>query len=236
MPAMRHVLLALTSHTQLGRTGRLTGFHLADAAHPWRVFANAGYRVRLVSPQGDRPHPDGADVTDPIQMEFLNDTSVAGQLANMLTPDDVDPADYDAILYAGGHGAMWDFPTSAALMGVARSVYEAGGVVGGVGHGVSGLVNVALSDGSYLVAGRQVAAFSNGEELCVGLRDVVPFLLQSRLEARGARYTAAPEFSPHVVVDGRLVTGQNPASASEVGQAIVSVLCGLAQSDNQTGG
>lgn len=233
---MRHVLLVLTSHTQLGGTGRLTGFHLADAAHPWRVFTNSKYRVNLVSPQGDRPYPDGADVTDPVQMDFLNDPSVAQQLANTLTPDDVTPGDYDAILYVGGHGAMWDFPDDVALIEAARSLYEAGGVVGAVGHGAAGLVNIALSDGSYLVADREVAAFSNDEELFIGLGDVVPFRLQSRLQERGARYTAAPEFSPHVVVDGRLVTGQNPASAAGVGQAIVSVLCGLAQSANHSRG
>jgi putative intracellular protease/amidase len=169
-------------------------------------------------------------------MDFLNDPSVAQQLANTLTPDDVTPGDYDAILYVGGHGAMWDFPDDVALIEAARSLYEAGGVVGAVGHGAAGLVNIALSDGSYLVADREVAAFSNDEELFIGLGDVVPFRLQSRLQERGARYTAAPEFSPHVVVDGRLVTGQNPASAAGVGQAIVSVLCGLAQSANHSRG
>ena len=233
---MRHVLLVLTRHTQLGGTGRLTGFHLADAAHPWRVFENAGYRVSLVSPHGGSPHPDGADVTDPVQMEFLNDASVAQQLANTLSPTDAIPEEYDAILYAGGHGAMWDFPMNVALMAVTRSIYEAGGVVGAVGHGVSGLVNLTLSDGSYLVRGKKVTAFSNKEELLVELGDVVPFPLESRLVERGARYTSAPEFSPHVVVDGRLVTGQNPASAADVGQAIVSSLCRLAQSANHDRG
>ncbi|WUD72174.1 type 1 glutamine amidotransferase domain-containing protein [Streptomyces sp. NBC_00510] len=227
---MRHVLLVLTSHTELGGTGRLTGFHVADAAHPWRIFTAAGFGVNLVSPQGGRPYPDCTDVTDPVQMKFLNDASITQQLANAMTPDDVIPGNYDAILYAGGYGGMWDFPQNPVLMDVARRIYEAGGVVGAVGHGVAGLVNTALSDGSYLVAGRQVAAFSNEEELSIGLGNVIPFLLQSRLEERGARYSAAPEFRPHVVVDGRLVTGQNPASAAGVGQAIVSVLCGLTQS------
>ncbi|HEU4537166.1 MAG TPA: type 1 glutamine amidotransferase domain-containing protein, partial [Polyangiaceae bacterium] len=141
-----------------------------------------------------------------------------------LRPDQVDPAAYDAVFYAGGHGTMWDFPDDAALARIAAAVYERGGVVAAVCHGPAGLVNVKLSSGEWLVAGREVAAFTNDEERAVGLAEVVPFLLADRLVERGARHRPAPNFQANVVVSGRLVTGQNPASARGVGDAIVALL------------
>jgi putative intracellular protease/amidase len=224
MSGTRTVLLVLTSHDQLGETGRSTGFYLPEAAHPWKVLSEAGFRVDLASPAGGRPPMDGADLTDPVQQAFLDDPEMAGKLDATLRVQDVDAADYAALVFVGGHGTMWDFPGDRTLAGIARDVYEAGGAVAAVCHGPAGLVNITLSDGSYLVAGKNVAAFTNSEEAAAGLTDVVPFLLQSTLEERGAKHTGAADWEPHVVVDGRLVTGQNPASATGVGEALVKVL------------
>jgi putative intracellular protease/amidase len=224
MTRINKILIALTSHDRLGDTGRSTGFYLPEAAHPWKVFTDAGYDVDLVSVRGGKPPVDGADTSDPIQRAFLDDAKIAAQLAATPRPQDIDAADYDAILYVGGHGTMWDFPDDQALAGLARDIYEADGVVAAVCHGPAGLVNIALSDGTHLVDGKNVAAFTNGEEAAVGLTDVVPFLLQSALEERGAKHTGAPDFEAHVVVDGRLVTGQNPASATGVAEAVVKTL------------
>ncbi|MFJ4963561.1 type 1 glutamine amidotransferase domain-containing protein [Streptomyces sp. NPDC088729] len=224
MPGTRKVLLALTSHDRLGDTGRPTGFYLSEAAHPWKELTDAGFEVDLVSVLGGRPPMDGADLSDPVQKAFLDDPDIARKLASTPRPQDVDPADYDAILYVGGHGTMWDFPGATGLTRIARAVYEAGGAVAAVCHGPAGLVELTLSDGSYLVDGKNVAAFTNTEEAAAGLTDIVPFLLQSTLEERGARHTGAADFQAHVVVDGRLVTGQNPASATGVGKALVTVL------------
>ncbi|MCU7727860.1 nuclear transport factor 2 family protein [Actinoplanes sp. KI2] len=218
------ILIALTSHAELGASGRATGFYVAEAAHPWRVFTDAGYAVDLVSVRGGEPPRDGEDRADPVQAAFLDDPHIAAQLAATPTPDEVDGADYAAILYAGGHGTMWDFPGSAALATLGRTVYERGGVVGAVCHGPAALVDLRLSDGSLLVAGRDVAAFTDSEERAVGLTDVVPFPLQTRLIERGARHTGAPDFQPWVVRDGRLVTGQNPASAAGVAAAMLHAL------------
>ncbi|WP_028937805.1 type 1 glutamine amidotransferase domain-containing protein [Pseudonocardia spinosispora] len=220
------ILIALTSHDRLGDTGRSTGFYVPEAAHPWKVFSEAGYTVDLVSVQGGAPPRDGLDSADPIQGEFLADPRMSAQLAATPRPADVDPAEYDALFYAGGHGTMWDFPDDKALAALARDIYEAGGAVAAVCHGPAGLVNVTLSDGSYLVDGRTVSAFTDAEEGAVGMTEVVPFLLQSTLQARGATHTGAPNFQPHVVVDDRLVTGQNPASARGVAEAVVAVLAG----------
>jgi putative intracellular protease/amidase len=224
MTRINKILIALTSHDRLGDTGRSTGFYLPEAAHPWKVFTDAGYDVDLVSVRGGKPPVDGADTSDPIQRAFLDDAKIAAQLAATPRPQDIDAADYDAILYVGGHGTMWDFPDDQVLAGLARDIYEADGVVAAVCHGPAGLVNIALSDGTHLVDGKNVAAFTNGEEAAVGLTDVVPFLLQSALEERGAKHTGAPDFEAHVVVDGRLVTGQNPASATGVAEAVVKTL------------
>jgi putative intracellular protease/amidase len=218
------ILIALTSHDRLGDTGRGTGFYLAEAAHPWKVFTDAGYGVHFVSVRGGRPPVDGADTADPVQRAFLDDQEVTARLADTPRPGDVDAAAYDAIFYAGGHGTMWDFPGDKDLAGLARDIHEAGGVVAAVCHGPAGLLDVTLTDGTYLVAGRNVSAFTNQEEAAVGLVDVVPFLLQTALEERGARHSGAPDFQAHVVADGRLVTGQNPASAAGVAETVVGIL------------
>jgi putative intracellular protease/amidase/ketosteroid isomerase-like protein len=220
----KRILIVLTSHAQLGRTGRATGFYVSEAAHPWKVFADAGYAVDLVSVAGGAPPRDGEDRTDPVQRAFLDDPWIGAQLSATATPADVDAADYAALLLAGGHGTMWDFPASEPLAELVAAVYEQGGVVGAVCHGPAGLVDVVLSDGSHLVAGRSVAAFTDDEERAVGLTDVVPFALQTALEQAGARHSAAPDFQPWVVRDGRLVTGQNPASATGVAVEMVAAL------------
>jgi putative intracellular protease/amidase len=221
---MGKILMVLTSHGKLGETGRRTGFYLSEAAHPWRAFRAAGYEVDLVSPLGGRPPMDGVDLTDPVQREFLEDADIAAQIGATHRPESLSAEAYDAIFFAGGHGTMWDFPNNAALAGLARDIYEAGGVVAAVCHGPAGLVDITLSDGSYLVAGKTLTAFTNDEEKAAGLTEVVPFLLQNKLVSRGASHTAAPTFQAHIEVDGRLVTGQNPASAAGTGQAVVAAL------------
>lgn len=227
----RRALIVLTSHAELGDTGRATGYYLPEVAHPWRVFTEAGMPVDLVSVRGGEPPVDGVDLSDPAQQAFLDDPVVATALANTPKPDEIDAADYAVVFYAGGHGTMWDFPGNRELAELARQVYENGGVVAAVCHGPAGLVDVTLSDGSYLVAGKRVAAFTDDEEAAVGLADVVPFLLASRLVERGAEHVPAPNFRAQVVTDGRLVTGQNPASATPTAEAVVSVLRELAAAE-----
>ena len=223
---MKKILIALTSHGQLGATGRPTGFYLPEAAHPYHVFTQAGYGVDFVSPQGGEPPMDGVDRGDPIQAAFLADADVMAKVRATLRPEEVNPADYDAIFYAGGHGVMWDFPANARLAAIARAIYEAEGVVAAVCHGPAALVNITLSDGRYLVDGKTVSTFTNEEEAAVGLTEVVPFLLESRLRERGATISKAPNFQAHTAVSERLVTGQNPASATAVAAQVLRVLAG----------
>ncbi|HEY9644308.1 MAG TPA: type 1 glutamine amidotransferase domain-containing protein, partial [Coleofasciculaceae cyanobacterium] len=153
-----------------------------------------------------------------------DDPAKMAQVENTLHPTQVNPSEYDAIFYAGGHGTMWDFPENADLAGLAASIYEQGGVVGAVCHGPAGLVNIRLSNQDYLVSGKVVSAFTNEEEAAVGLTDVVPFLLEEKLIERGATVEKAPNFQAKTVVSDRLVTGQNPASAAGVAEAMVALL------------
>ncbi|ADB30004.1 ThiJ/PfpI domain protein [Kribbella flavida DSM 17836] len=217
---MTRVLIALTSHAELGDTGRATGFYASEAAEPWGVFRDAGYQVDLVSVAGGRPPVDGRDDADPVQQRFFAEAD----LERTPTASDLTAADYDAIFFAGGHGTMWDFADAKELVALAAAIYEQGGVVAAVCHGPSALVGVTLSDGRPLVEGKNVAAFTNAEEHAVGLTTVVPFLLADALTARGAVHHPAADFTEQVVVDGRLVTGQNPASAQRAATEVSKLL------------
>jgi putative intracellular protease/amidase len=222
MHASRRILFVLTSHDRKG--DQPSGFYLSEVTHPHKVLHEAGYAIDFASPKGGKAPVDGFDLDDPVNAAFWNDPVLREAVGHTLSPAQVDPADYAAIFYAGGHATMWDLPGNAALAAITARIYEAGGVVAAVCHGPAGLVDVVLADGRYLVAGNDVAAFTNAEERAVGLADVVPFLLADRLEQRGARHHPAPDFTPQVVVSERLVTGQNPQSATGVAEAMLGLL------------
>jgi putative intracellular protease/amidase len=222
MPA--RVLIVLTSHGQLGDTGRSTGFYLSEVTHPFQVFTQAGFEVDFVSPKGGVAPMDGVDRKDPINAAFLDNPALVQRTRETLRPEQVDPTRYGAIFFAGGHGTMWDLPDNAALQQIAARIYERNGVVAAVCHGPAGLVNIKLSSGKYLVDGKAVAAFTNAEETAVKLQDVVPFHLETRLRERGAQPKLAPNFQANVVTSERVVTGQNPASAHGVAEGVVKLL------------
>lgn len=218
------VLIVLTSHAQLGETGKTTGFFLGELTHPLAVFEKAGIPVEFASIKGGEPPVDGLDLDDETNARYWNDPDFRAKLAATKKLTELDPENYAAVFFSGGHGTMWDFPDDEAVQRTARVIYEAGAPVGAVCHGPAALVNVKLSDGSYLVDGKEVSAFTNDEEEQVGLTEVVPFLLASKLQERGAKHRAAPDFEKQVVASGRLVTGQNPASAAGVAQKMVEML------------
>lgn len=222
--SQRRILFVLTSHGQKGATGQPTGFYLSEASHPHRVLVDRGYDVDFVSPAGGEPPVDGMDLDDPVNKAFWFDEGIRAAVRETRRPSQVDAGDYEAIFFVGGHGAMWDFPDNETMQALTTELYEAGGVVGGVCHGPAALVNVRLSDGRYLVEGKSVSAFTDSEERAVELDEVVPFLLASTLQARGARHASAADFEPKVAVSGRLVTGQNPASAEAVGAQMLTLL------------
>jgi len=164
------------------------------------------------------------DMNDPVIAKYLGSEKFRNAITNTIKLDDAKVADYDAIFFAGGHGTMWDFPNSPAVLKLVPEFYESGKIVSAVCHGPAALVNVKLSDGSFLVKGKNLAAFTNGEEEEVQSTHVVPFLLADALIADGAIHHNSPNWSNNVVVDGRLVTGQNPQSAASLGEALVKLL------------
>ena len=218
------ILFVLTSHDRKGDTGQPTGYYLPEAAHPWAVLQAAGFEIDFISPKGGKPPMDGVDLSDPVNRAFLESQEVSRKIDNTSTPDQVNVGDYAAIFFVGGHGTMWDFPNNTSLARLAATIYEDGGVVGAVCHGPAALVNIKLSNGQYLVKGKRVAAFTDDEERAVKLDGVVPFLLATTLGQRGAVHVPAPNWQCNVIVDDRLVTGQNPASAGKVGQEIATLL------------
>ncbi len=218
------VLIVLTSHDKLGETDKETGFYLPEVSHPVAVFDQVGLAVEYVSPKGGKAPMISGNPDDPISQAFLADPAKVAKVENTLNPAQVDPTQYGAIFYAGGHGTMWDFPDNEAIAQSAAVIYEQGGVVGAVCHGPAGLVNLKLSDQEYLVAGKTVSCFTKEEEIAVELNEVVPFFLESKLIERGATVEKAPNFQEKVVVSDRLVTGQNPASATGVAEQMVTLL------------
>ena len=219
----KKILFVVTSHGKLGDTGKTTGYFLSEVTHPWSVLSTK-YDIDVVSPLGGKPPVDGFDLTDPINDKFWNDPLWQKKMSMTMTPDQVDPDLYDAIFYAGGHGAMWDFPDNKGLAEIAAKIYESGGYVSAVCHGPAGLLNIKLNDGSLLIKERNITSFTNQEEILNGTQNIVPFMLQSALTEKGADFHADKPWSDHVVVDGRVVTGQNPMSALSLGKKLLELL------------
>lgn len=220
----KKILFVVTSHDKKGDTGESTGYYLGEVSHPWEVLYRAGYDIDFVSPKGGTPPVDGFDLKDPVNKEFWENKEYKNKIDHSLKPSEVKPSDYSAIFYAGGHGAMWDLADNTELASIASKIYENGGIVAGVCHGPAGLVNIKLKDGKYLVDGKKINAFTNEEESEVKLTNVVPFLLEDQLKARGAKFEKSGLWQTHVVTDQRVITGQNPQSAKAVGEAILKEL------------
>lgn len=214
-------LLALTSVATIPGTNRHTGAYASEMAETWDVFASAGFAVDLVSVRGGPVPMEAVNRADPVQSALLDDLRMAELIKDSPRAASVRSGDYQIVLLVGGHGAVWDLPSDPGLAALVGEVHSAGGVVASVCHGAAGLLEVRRPDGRRLIEGKRIAAFTNHEERAVGMASVVPFLLADELMARGAVHQAAPSFMPHVVVDGNLVTGQNPASAAGVARRAV---------------
>ena len=218
------ILFVVTSHDTKGNTGEKTGYYLGEVSHPWEVLTNAGYEIDFVSPKGGNPPVDGFDLTDEVNKKFWENKRYHQKITHTLKPSEVNPKNYKAIFYAGGHGAMWDLPNNQEIATLATQIYENDGIVAAVCHGPAGLTNIKLSNDTYLITGKKVNAFSNEEEEIVKLTNVVPFLLEDKLIERGAIFEKSAPWQKHITIDGRLITGQNPQSAKGVGEAILEVI------------
>jgi putative intracellular protease/amidase len=222
------VLIVLTSHERLGNTGIKTGFWLEEFAAPYYVLKDAGVEVTLASPQGGQPPVDPKSELPEWQTvttrRFLADFSAQKQLASTKKLSEVSAKNFDAPFYPSGHGLMWDMPDNPVSIALLEAFLKAGKAIAGVCHGPAAFVNVRRPDGEYVVKGKHATAFSNCEERAVGLDKVVPFLLEDKLKERGALYNKGPDFSSHIQVDARLITGQNPASSEAGAEGLLEVL------------
>jgi putative intracellular protease/amidase len=223
---LKPVLCVVTSNNVKGSTGIPTGFWLSELTHVLEQLEKSGVPYELASVKGGEPpvDKDSLDMSDPINEHYLNDAEFQHQLKNTIKIDDADASGYSAVFFAGGHGTMWDFADSEGIQRVTKEIYENGGVVSAVCHGPAALVNVTLSDDTYLVDGKKLAAFTNDEEAEVQATDIVPFLLETALINHGALHHAASNWTKNVIADGRLITGQNPASAAGVGEELAKQL------------
>lgn len=222
------VLMVLTSHDQLGETGQKTGFWLEEFAAPYYVFKDAGAEVVLASPAGGQPPLDPKSELPDFQTEmthrFKTDADAQKALANTVRLKTVNEKDFDTVFYPGGHGPMWDLTESETSINLIQSFERAGKPIGFVCHAPGVLRHVKAADGAPLIEGRRVTGFTNGEEAAVELTDVVPFLIEDEFLRLGGHYEKGPDWAPFVVEDGKLITGQNPASSEGVAQALVSQL------------
>ncbi|GAA1619195.1 type 1 glutamine amidotransferase domain-containing protein [Actinoplanes couchii] len=227
-----NVLVVLTSHEELGTTGRKTGFWLEELAAPYYRLKQAGATITLASPKGGRPPLDPKSNEPDSQTDdtrrFEADAEASAALDSTVVLSTVDPADYDAVFYPGGHGPLWDLAEDGDSRNIIETTLRSGKPVALVCHAPGVLRHVTAEDGSPLVQGRPVTGFTNSEEEGVGLTEVVPFLVEDMLKANGGVYSKGADWGSYVVRDGLLITGQNPASSAEAADVLLAVLDELA--------
>lgn len=223
-----NILMVLTSHDQLGDTGKKTGFWLEEFAAPYYALKDAGHKITLASPKGGQPpldpKSDEPDAQTEATRRFKQDTEAQAELAATERLATINGREFDGIFYPGGHGPLWDLANDSDSKRLIADTLAAEKPVALVCHAPAVLKDVNSGDGQPLVKGRKVTGFTNAEEDAVDLTSVVPFLLEDELKARGAQFSAAGLFQPYVVTDGLLITGQNPASSEPAAQALIKVL------------
>jgi len=225
---MSTVLMVLTSHDQLGNTGRKTGFWLEELAAPYYAFKDAGADIVLASPLGGQPPLDPKsnepDFQTDLTRRFEADAAANAQLANTVRLDSVNQADFDTVFYPGGHGPLWDLAEDVNSISLIQAFLAAGKPVALVCHAPGVLRHVKSPAGRPLVEGKKVTGFTNTEEEGVGLTKVVPFLVEDELKAAGGLYSSGPDWGAYVVRDGLLITGQNPASSAAAAELLIEQL------------
>ncbi len=225
---MSKILMVLTSHDQLGSSGAKTGFWLEEFAAPYYVFQDAGAQITLVSPAGGQPPLDPKSDEEGFQTDatrrFKADDAAQVALAHTGKLAEVNAAEFDAVFYPGGHGPLWDLAEDRHSIALIEALLAAGKPVAAVCHAPAVLRHPKLSDGLSVVSGKQVTGFTNSEEAAVGLTDIVPFLVEDMLTANGGHYQKGADWAPFVLVDGSLVTGQNPASSEPAAHALLKLL------------
>ncbi|WP_256843912.1 MULTISPECIES: type 1 glutamine amidotransferase domain-containing protein [unclassified Pantoea] len=222
------ILMVLTSHDELGTTGKKTGFWLEELAAPYYAFLDAGVEITLASPKGGQPpldpKSDEPDSQTDETRRFHADSAAQAVLASTVKLDTVDQAAFDAVFYPGGHGPLWDLANDKHSISLIEQTLQAGKPVALVCHAPGVLRDVKNADGMPLVKGKKVTGFTNSEEEGVGLTDVVPFLVEDVLKQNGGLYSRGDDWQSYTVQDGLLITGQNPGSSAETAKVLLASL------------
>ncbi|MBY0543298.1 MAG: type 1 glutamine amidotransferase domain-containing protein [Sphingobacteriaceae bacterium] len=222
------VLIVLTSHSQLGNTGKKTGFWIEEFAAPYYVLADAGVNLTIASPKGGQPpidpKSDEPDAQTDATKRFKNDTDLKEKLSQSVKLSEINEKDFDAVFYPGGHGPLWDLANDEKSITLIQEFLSSNKPVAMVCHAPGALIKVKNADGSPLVEGKAVTGFSNSEEEAVELTDVVPFLLEDEFKKLGGNYSKGPDWGSYVKKDGLLITGQNPGSSEEAANVLLKVL------------
>ena len=222
------ILMVLTSHDELGSTGKKTGFWLEEFAAPYYVFKDSGAEITLASPKGGQPPLDPKSAEKDSQTaateRFKADKEARTALAHTVKLSEISSAGYDALFYPGGHGPLWDLAEDKNSIALIESMYGRGKPVAAVCHAPGVFRNAKSPKGTPLVQGKSVTGFSNSEERAVGLTDVVPFLVEDELQKNGGNYSKSADWQSYSVCDGNLITGQNPASSEAVAKAVLTAL------------
>jgi len=222
------VLFVLPSHSELGNTGKKTGFWVEEFAAPYYLMADEGVDVTIASPKGGQPPIDPKSEEPDAQTEatkrYYADKALKEKIANTQKLSEMNAEDFDAVFYPGGHGPMWDLYDDEDSISLIQDFWSAGKPVAAVCHAPSALLNVKDENGDPLVKGKKVTGFTNSEEEGVKLTDVVPYLLEDELKAKGGKYSSGSDWSAYVVKDGMLITGQNPASSEEAAKQLLALL------------
>nr|WP_263312906.1 type 1 glutamine amidotransferase domain-containing protein [Mammaliicoccus sp. Marseille-Q6498] len=225
---MKKILIAVTSVSKYPNMERPTGLWLGEAVHFADEMYNKGYEIDYVSPMGGYtpldPESLKPEAMTDLDWKYYEDKNFMNKLGNTLKPSEINASDYELIYYAGGHGVIWDFLDNAELQELSKEIYSANGIVSSVCHGAIGLLNIKDENGKYLVEGKEVTGFSNSEEKQIGLDEHVPYLTEDELNNKGARFSKDDNWTSYAVVDGRLVTGQNPQSGKEVAKRALEIL------------
>lgn len=224
----KRVLIIVTSNGQMGESGKKTGIWAEELAVPYLSLVNAGFAVEIASPLGGPVPFDPSSVKqgsdDPALVRFFADKVAQGKVANTLAVARARMDGFDAVMFPGGHGTMWDLPSDGEVTRVVEDAYRSDKIIGAVCHGVAGLVSAKRSDGRSILHGKRVNSFTNEEEIAAGLDTVVPFKLESRVRELGGHFEKAGNFQPFAVRDGKLITGQNPASSALVAEYVIESL------------
>ncbi|CDQ41365.1 MULTISPECIES: type 1 glutamine amidotransferase domain-containing protein [Virgibacillus] len=221
------ILVVVTSFEKYPDLNRATGLWLGEAVHFVKKVTEAGYKVDYVSPKGGYTpiDPHSLEMAEPVDWDWYQNKTFMNELGSTMKPEEVRPDDYAAIYFTGGHGVVWDFPENHELQKISQQIYRNGGIISSVCHGVAGLLNIKNEKNEFLIKDKKVTGFSNEEEKLAGVDEYVPFLTEDEIVKRGANYHKAEKaYDAYAIEDGRIITGQNPASSEDVAVLVLNQL------------